>query len=73
MEELILSIKESPQDWVVSEFYFKHKSGFRFWTANGFLSFGPYESSMTMSFMQKIRTWSNFRWWCSNCPVDSCN
>ncbi|BAQ84253.1 hypothetical protein [uncultured Mediterranean phage uvMED] len=70
MEDLIKSIYKNPEDWRLDIFTFNHKKGFELWVANGFFFAAPYESGMHISFIQKIRIWRAYKWWCKHAPVD---
>ncbi len=70
MEELIKSIYENPEDWELGKHTFKHKNGFLLWVANGVFFVGPHESKMYITFIQKIRIWLAYKWWCKHAPID---
>ena len=70
MKELIQSVYNSPKDWKVNAHTFVYKDRFQMWTANGFSSFRPYQSSVNVTFIQKLRMWKAFKWWCVNAPLE---
>ena len=71
MEELIQSIYNNPEDWTAREYAFTHKSGFEFWVANGFFFMSPYGSGGRLNFLQQIRAWRAYKWWCANAPISA--
>ncbi len=70
MEELIKSVRNNPESWSITQFCFVHSCGFKFWIRGGFISCGPHESGMHMTFMQHCRMWRAYRWWCHQAPIE---
>lgn len=65
---IIDSIYNNPEQWHITEYYFYHDKGFKFWIGNGFTFFKP--QSGTFGFWDKLKAWKAYKWWMKNVPVD---